>query len=227
MILATAIYLLAATSSADIFGKLTGTQDWQVVRMTANHYSNGPVQDVTSEAIRCYQNTPGGGGSTSTYKAKAGGTISWSANPNIHHPGALSAYMAKVPAGPTAARFDGAGQVWFKVYQDMPTISGSQMNRPSQNKATVDLKLPQCLEDGDDFFRIEHVALHSAAKENGAQFYISCAQLSVSGGSGSKTPTDLVSFPSAYKATDPGLMLNIYSNGGKPYVPARPQVFKC
>ncbi|KAK3361276.1 glycoside hydrolase [Lasiosphaeria ovina] len=230
MLFKASLLLLATAVDAAphyIFGNLKGTQDWQVVRMTANHYSNAPVTDVTSEAIRCYQNTPGGGGSTSTYKARAGGTITWTANPNIYHPGALSAYMAKVPAGQTAATFDGAGAVWFKVYQDMPTSSGSQMNWPSQNKATVDFKVPQCLADGDYLFRIEHVALHSAAKENGAQFYISCAQLTVDGGSGAKTPTDLVSFPGAYKPTDPGLMINIYSNGGKAYTPAGPAVFKC
>ncbi|KAK3938681.1 endoglucanase II, partial [Diplogelasinospora grovesii] len=125
------------------------------------------------------------------------------------------------------ATFDGSGTVWFKVYQDMPSVSGSGMTWPSMNKATVDFKIPQCLEDGDYLFRIEHVALHSAAKEGGAQFYISCAQLSVSGGSGSKKPSNLVSFPGAYKATDPGIMLNIYSNGGKAYTPAGPPVFTC
>ncbi|KAK3323325.1 glycoside hydrolase [Cercophora scortea] len=230
MLVTTSILALAAVAHAVphyIFGHIASTKDWEVVRMTANHYSNGPVQDVTSEAIRCFQDKPGGGGSTSTYKAKAGGTISWTANPAIYHPGALSAYMAKAPAGQTAASFDGAGAVWFKVYQDMPTSSGGSMTWPSMNKATVDFKIPQCLEDGDYLFRIEHVALHSAAKENGAQFYISCAQLSVSGGSAAKKPTDLVAFPGAYKSTDPGLMLNIYSNGGKAYTPAGPSVFKC
>ncbi len=58
---------------------------------------------------------------------------------------------------------------------------------------------------------IEHVALHSASQAGGAQFYISCAQLTVTGG-GSKTPTNLVSFPGAYKATDPGLVVNIYNS---------------
>jgi hypothetical protein len=120
-------------ANADIFGHLSGTQDWQVVRMTANHYSNGPVTDVTSDDIRCYQLNPGGGGSTSTYNAKAGGSITWVANPNIYHPGALSAYMAKVPTGQTAASWDGSGEVWFKVYQDMPTIAGSSMTWPSQS----------------------------------------------------------------------------------------------
>ena len=65
--------------------------------------------------------------------------------------------------------------------------------------------------EGDYLFRIEHVALHSASAAGGAQFYISCAQVHVSGGSGSAQPKDLVSFPGAYKATDPGLMINIYN----------------
>ncbi len=103
------------------------------MRIAANHYSNGPVTDVTSEAIRCYQLTPGGGGSTSNYKIHAGGTLNFAANPNIYHPGALSAYMAKVPEGQTAAEFNGAGAVWFKIYQDHPGIGASGMTWPSQS----------------------------------------------------------------------------------------------
>ena len=93
------------------------------------------------------------------------------------------------------------------------------------DKASVGFNIPGCLESGDYLFRIEHVALHSASAAGGAQFYISCAQLTVTGGSGGKKPTDLVSFPGAYKATDPGLMINIYS--AKAYTPAGPPVFSC
>ena len=67
----------------------------------------------------------------------------------------------------------------------------------------------------------------SASSANGAQFYVSCAQITVSGGSGSKTPSNLVSFPGAYRNTDPGLLINIYNNGGKTYQPAGPPVFTC
>ncbi|CAK7210937.1 hypothetical protein SCUCBS95973_000961 [Sporothrix curviconia] len=224
-----ALLLTAVANAAPhyTFPHIQGTADWQSVRITANHYSNGPVTDVTSDAIRCYQLTPGGGGSTSTSAVKAGGSVTWSANPNIYHPGALSAYMAKVPEGQTLAGWDGSGAVWFKVYQDMPTVAGSQMTWPSQNKASVSFTVPSCIESGDYLFRIEHVALHSASRAGGAQFYISCAQISVTGGSGAKKPTDLVAFPGAYKATDPGIMLNIYANAGKPYTPAGPAVFTC
>lgn len=51
--------------------------------------------------------------------------------------------------------------------------------------------------------------------QGGAQFYIACAQVSVTGGSGSKSPSDLVSFPGAYSPDDPGLLVDIYDAGDK------------
>ncbi|KAI1644751.1 glycoside hydrolase family 61 protein [Daldinia loculata] len=220
--------LVASTQAAPhyTFPKLAGTSDWSSVRQTANFQSNGPVTDVNSDAIRCYQRAAGG--APDTTQVKAGGQITWVANPSIYHPGALSAYMAKVPSGKTAADFDGSGNVWFKVYQDMPTASGGQYTWPSNGKAEISFTIPQCLAEGDYLFRIEHVALHSASAAGGAQFYISCAQVHVSGGSsGAAQPGGLVSFPGAYKATDPGIMINIYNNGGKEYQPAGPKVFTC
>ncbi|KAI2612820.1 glycoside hydrolase family 61 protein [Hypoxylon fragiforme] len=229
-----AFALLAAGARAAphyTFPKLAGTADWSSVRMTANFQSNGPVTDVNSDAIRCYQQATGGAAETT--EVKAGGTVTWVANPNIYHPGGyvwtLSAYMAKVPSGQTAATWDGSGKVWFKIYQDMPTTSGGQYTWPSNGKSQIPFTVPQCLAEGDYLFRVEHVALHSASSAGGAQFYLSCAQLRVTGGgSGSaKEPGELVSFPGAYKATDPGIMINIYNNGGKAYQPAGPGVFSC
>lgn len=66
---------------------------------------------------------------------------------------------------------------------------------------------------GDYLLRIEHIALHGASNTNGAQFYISCAQITVTGG-GSGTPSPLVAFPGAYKSSDPGIKVNIYSVSG-------------
>ncbi|ORY67566.1 glycoside hydrolase [Pseudomassariella vexata] len=223
------ILALAITASAAphyTFPKIAGTSDWTAVRKTKNFQTNGPVTDVNSPDIRCYQLAAGNEGAT-TQPFKAGSTITWVAAPNIYHVGALSAYMAKTPVGTKAEDWDGAGAVWFKIFQDMPTVSGGQYNWPSNGKEQVSFTIPPCIEDGEYMFRVEHVALHSAAAEGGAQFYLSCAQLSITGGSGSKKPTDLVSFPGAYKATDPGLMINIYNNGGKPYTPAGPPVFTC
>lgn len=70
-------------------------------------------------------------------------------------------------------------------------------------------KIPAATPTGEYLLRVEHIGLHSASAAGGAQFYISCAQITVTGGGGG-TPGPLVAFPGAYKATDPGLMLNIY-----------------
>ena len=56
------------------------------------------------------------------------------------------------------------------------------------------------------FAIVEHIALHSASTSGGAQFYISCAQLKVTGG-GSASPAG-VSIPGVYKASDPGIMIS-------------------
>jgi hypothetical protein len=71
--------------------------------------------------------------------------------------------------------------------------------------------------------RVEHIALHGAYKTDGAQFYIACGQLNVTGG-GSGTPGPLVSFPGAYEATDPGIFFDMYSNP-KSYTPPGPKVW--
>lgn len=73
----------------------------------------------------------------------------------------------------------------------------------------MQFEIPQCIADGQYLFRVEHIALHSASTLGGAQLYLSCAQLSVSGGTGTYQP-NLMAFPGAYKATDPGLLINIY-----------------
>ncbi len=63
----------------------------------------------------------------------------------------------------------------------------------------VTTKIPSCIPAGDYLLRVEHIALHSASSVGGAQTYISCAQLTITGG-GSTMPTGLVPFPGACKS---------------------------
>jgi hypothetical protein len=51
----------------------------------------------------------------------AGSTLGFAVDPQIQHPGPGLAYLAKVPAGETAATWDGSGAVWFKVWEEGPT----------------------------------------------------------------------------------------------------------
>jgi hypothetical protein len=95
---------------------------------------------------------------------------------------------------------------------------------PLPGKQQVSVPLPKSLPSGEYLMRVEHIALHSASAVGGAQFYISCAQIKVENG-GNGTPGPKVAFPGAYKATDPGIQLNIYYPVPTSYVPPGPAVW--
>jgi len=73
------------------------------------------------------------------------------------------------------------------------------------DKTQVNFKIPASLPSGNYLARVESIALHLAQRAGGAQFYLACAQVSVTGG-GNGTPGPLVAFPGAYKSNDPGLI---------------------
>ena len=79
------------------------------------------------------------------------------------------------------------------------------------------IKLPENLTPGDYLIRHEIIALHLAVTEGGAEFYPSCTQVRV-GGSGSGQPNATVTFPGAYKDTDPGIFDPTVFNPGDDYV---------
>lgn len=74
--------------------------------------------------MTCYEESPGRG-APNTISVTAGGTFTFDVDTSIGHPGPLQFYLAKVPAGKTAATFDGKGAVWFKIYQDGPSGLGT------------------------------------------------------------------------------------------------------
>lgn len=93
------------------------------------------------------------------------------------------------------------------------------------------------------------IALHGAGNYPGAQFYQECAQINVVGGTGTKTPSNTVSFPGAYsvritslaynsrrpdanapthlQGSDPGVKLSIYWPPVTNYKVPGPPVFTC
>ena len=77
--------------------------------------------------------------------------------------------------------------------------------------------MPENLTPGDYLIRHEIIALHLAVTEGGAEFYPSCTQVRV-GGSGSGQPNATVTFPGAYKDTDPGIFDPTVFNPGDDYV---------
>ena len=71
---------------------------------------------------------------------------------------------------------------------------------------------PSCIPAGEYLLRIQSLAIHNPGST--PQFYISCAQVKVSGGSGSYNPST-VRIPGAFKETDPGYTVNVsFSKSG-------------
>ncbi|KAF9012117.1 glycoside hydrolase family 61 protein [Hymenopellis radicata] len=118
-------------------------------------------------------------------------------------------YMAAVADATSAV---GADAGWFKV-SEMGLVSNNTDYFGSQvlndNCGHYGFSIPSDIAPGDYLIRAEVIALHSASGTNGAQFYPSCYQVNV-GGSGTATP-DTVSLPGAYDASDPGILINIYT----------------
>lgn len=99
------------------------------------------------------------------------------------------------------------------------TSVASFVNRVLANMAEQ-VKIPSNIPSGDYLMRGEIIALHSAGSYPGAQLYMGCVQIRVTGGSGS-VPASTVRFPGAYKSTDPGITVNIYSGIQTYTIPGR------
>ncbi|KAF3932464.1 Endoglucanase-4 [Dactylella cylindrospora] len=219
---------LALLASSQVSAHAIWQQLWHIHGSTCVRLppSNNPVVDPAITDIRC--NVGGTSGVSGKCAVAAGDTVTIEMHQQLTdrlcttegiggaHWGPVLAYMSKVD---DASSTDGAGS-WFKIYQDTwakyPTGDGS-----SDWWGTKDLNfccgklsfnIPTNIPSGDYLLRAEAIALHaaSAPAPYGAQFYMSCYQLTVTGGSGS-VPAG-VSFPGAYAASDPGIQINIYQS---------------
>ncbi|CCC10875.1 hypothetical protein SMACR_04106 [Sordaria macrospora] len=198
-------------------------KDWTITRMTKNAQSKQGVESATSGDIRCYSSQTAGSVAT----VPAGSTIHYISTQQINHPGPTQYYLARVPAGSSATKFDGSGAVWFKIFTTMPKMDkNKQLTWPGQNQyTTVNATIPANVPSGEYLLRVEQIALHMASQPNKAQFYIACSQIQITGG-GNGSPGPLVSLPGAYKTNDPGILVNLYSMQPDAYQPPGPSVWK-
>ena len=136
-------------------------------------------------------------------------------------------YLSKVGDSATA---DGSSG-WFKIYQDAwkknPSGWGGNddfwgVKDLNQCCGRVDVKIPSDIPAGDYLLRAEVIALHTAGSAGGAQPYVTCYQLKVTGGGNASPAT--VNFPGAYSASDPGILVNIHSQMTS-YTPPGPPVY--
>lgn len=173
---------------------------------------------MNSNDLRC--NAGGGTGTgTETVSIAAGASVAFTADVAVYHQGPISVYMAKAPGA--AADFDGSGNVWFKILDIGPTFPGGTWNL----QQTYTFNIPSCVPAGDYLVRIQSLAIHNPYPAGTPQFYVGCAQVTVTGG-GSKDLGPKVAIPGAFKATDPGYTANIYNNFNSYTVPG-PAVATC
>jgi hypothetical protein len=199
------------------------SSDWTSVRQTKNAQSKEGVLSVGNGDLRCYSS----GSAPSVASVPAGATVYFVSSQQVNHPGPTQYWVAKVPSGQSAKSWNGDGAVWARLSTTKPTVdSNKQQHWPGENLyRTVDFTIPSSLAPGEYLLRVEQIALHQAQQQGGAQFYIACAQIQVTG-SGSGTPSPLVSLPGAYSSSDPGIVVDIWSKPLDNYVGPGPAIWQ-
>ncbi|KAF8656150.1 hypothetical protein AX16_002719 [Volvariella volvacea WC 439] len=160
--------------------------------------SNSPVESATSNNLRCNVNPRA---ATETVSVAAGSTIGFVLDNTIYHPGPAAIYLGRAPS--SVASWDGSGANWFKIAE-----WGAKFNPfgfTTENVNTLTTTIPSNTPAGEYLVRIEQIGLHVAGAP---QWYISCAQIRVTGGGGGNPPR--VSIPGYVSANDPGLTVNIW-----------------
>ncbi|KAM0281195.1 hypothetical protein ACHAQH_003625 [Verticillium albo-atrum] len=226
MKLLTLLALAATATSHAIFQKVSvnGVDQGQLKGVRAPS-SNNPVQNVNDADFACNKNIQYKDNNIITVPAGARVGAWWGhviggpqgSNDPDHpiaasHKGPIMVYLAKVS---DAASASSTGLQWFKVAEN--GLSGGKwaVDTMISNAGWYYFDLPTCVAPGDYLMRVELLALHGASVRGEAQFYFECAQIRVTG-SGTNTGSNFVSFPGAYSATDPGVLVSIYGNTGQP-----------
>ncbi|KAI4863434.1 glycoside hydrolase family 61 protein [Hypoxylon rubiginosum] len=192
--------------------------------------NNNPVTSVSTNDIRC---NAGSKAAASKCSVAAGDTVTVEMHQQPgdrdctrealggNHFGPVIAYLSKVDDAATA---DGSSS-WFKIfelgYDPATKVWGNDLL--NKNCGKQDVTIPSDIAPGDYLLRAETIALHTASQAGGAQFYMTCYQLTVTGG-GSANPTG-VKFPGAYSASDPGIKVDIWGNGFTEYKIPGPAVY--
>ncbi|CAL1715503.1 unnamed protein product [Somion occarium] len=190
--------------------------------------SNSPVTSVTTPDLAC--NVGGTTAAASTCTVPAGGTVTVEMHQQPgdrscsteaiggNHDGPVIVYMAKVDNAATAV---GSSANWFKIAQTgLVSTDYWATDVLNANCGKMDVKIPADIAPGNYLLRAEVIALHVAGSVGGAQFYMSCFQINVTGGGSASPPT--VKLPGAYSATDPGILFNLYGSYTSYTIPGPP-----
>ncbi|EUC60768.1 glycoside hydrolase family 61 protein [Rhizoctonia solani AG-3 Rhs1AP] len=180
--------------------------------------NNSPIGDLTSKTLACNTNGEVAAAKTCSIAAGTKVAVEMHQQPGDrncatdaiggNHDGPTIIYMAKVDNAATAV---GSEADWFKV-AETGLVSKDYWGTDVMNAncGKVEFTIPADLPAGHYLIRAEVIALHVAGSVGGAQLYMSCYQISVTGGGAASPAT--VKFPGAYSETDPGILFNLYGD---------------
>lgn len=222
LILATAAVVSAHSTWQDMW---VGTVD-EVQTCARTVKDNSPIDSLSSPDMFCGRGPIKTSG-ICTVAAGSPLTVEMHAQPGDrscskeaiggNHYGPVLVYMAKVADATTASSAS-----FFKVAEDgyAGTVAswGTQILNANCGKRAF--TVPASLAAGDYLVRAEAIALHAGA--GNPQPYVTCFQVKVTGG-GSANPSG-VSFPGAYKLSDPLFTKSIWDSSFK-YVSPGPAVW--
>ncbi|KAF1350487.1 hypothetical protein EJ07DRAFT_138760 [Lizonia empirigonia] len=172
--------------------------------------SNSPVTDLKSDDMACNVDGSKVPSGVKTVEAAEGDSIKvqWDSS---GHPGPITHFLY----GPVddASQATGIGAGWFKI-DELDQVDGKWASEIMQAaNMTHEFKLPTGLASGEYLLRSEMLALHGAQTVGGAQFYIGCAQLKITGTGSKGTCGPTISLPGDYNADDADIYIANFYNG--------------
>lgn len=182
----------------------------ECVRLTG---SNSPISSVTSADMTCGFKPKADQPASTKCPVAAGSKMgmqwyhSGPQNPtdivDASHRGPCIVYMAK--------NNEDGNPKWFKIYENGYDTATKKfcVDTLITNLGLLEFTIPVDIEPGNYLVRGELIALHEAQKVGGAQPYVGCGEVTVTGKGKAKPAT--VVFPGAYKPEEPGIVFDIYN----------------
>ncbi|KAF9073608.1 glycosyl hydrolase family 61-domain-containing protein [Rhodocollybia butyracea] len=151
--------------------------------------------------------------------------VNGDAGPWVHNVGPMQTYMTSCGTQ-NCASFNSSDASWFKISEQGRITTGGDWFMSNMNSgAPANVTIPANIAPGNYLIRHELIALQIAQTPGGAEFYPSCVQVAIAGnGTGAPTAEETVQLPGAYSDSDPGLVVDVYSNRDADYIFPGPPV---
>jgi len=174
----------------------------------AENIDNGFVEpnNFGTADINCHKNAEPG---ALTASVSAGGTVEFQWSEWPHPTGPMLTYVAS--CGADCSIVDKSSLEWVKIDEagiDYETQEWAAAKMVADGNVWT-THVPENLAPGNYVFRHETISLHGGGSANGAQAYVQCFNIAVTGSGTKQLPAGTLGI-NLYKATDPGVLFSPY-----------------